>query len=95
MLSLDFRNAPEAPYPASLQDINLREGLTVVTNLHTLDTARTYCDRIVAMRDGKVLIDGWARQLNSRIVHDLYGSEDMPEIDEEVTSTAVRELVTA
>lgn len=33
----------------SLQDINLREGITVVTNLHTLDTARTYCNRIIGM----------------------------------------------
>ena len=27
VLSIDFRNAPEAPYPASLQDINLRHPL--------------------------------------------------------------------
>ena len=33
----------------SLQDINQREGITVITNLHTLDTARTYCDRIIGM----------------------------------------------
>jgi phosphonate transport system ATP-binding protein len=29
----------------SLRDINLREGITVVTNLHTLDTARAYCNQ--------------------------------------------------
>ena len=29
----------------SLRDINREEGLTVITNLHTLDTARTYCER--------------------------------------------------
>ena len=31
----------------SLADINRREGITVVTNLHTLDTARRYCDRVI------------------------------------------------
>jgi phosphonate transport system ATP-binding protein len=33
----------------ALRDINEREGITVVTNLHTLDTARNYCERIVGM----------------------------------------------
>jgi len=91
--SLDPGNASRVM--EALRRINREDGITVVVNLHTLDTARTYCDRIIAMRDGQVMFDGWARQLNSRIVHDLYGSEDMPEIDEDVTSTAVRELVTA
>ncbi len=36
----------------ALQDINLREGITVITNLHTLDTARAYCNRIVGMAGG-------------------------------------------
>ncbi len=48
----------------SLQDINLREGITVVTNLHTLDTARTYCNRIIGMAAGKVVFDGPPEELN-------------------------------
>ena len=29
----------------ALRDINRRDGITVLCNLHTLDTARAYCDR--------------------------------------------------
>ncbi|TKT69854.1 phosphonate ABC transporter ATP-binding protein [Aquamicrobium sp. LC103] len=91
--SLDPGNATRVM--EALRRINREDGITVIVNLHTLDTARTYCDRIIAMRNGQVMFDDRARQLTNRIVRDLYGAEDMPEIDEEVTSTAVRELVTA
>lgn len=33
----------------SLQRINKHFGLTVLCNLHSLDLARTYCDRLVGM----------------------------------------------
>ena len=52
----------------SLQDINLREGITVVTNLHTLDTARTYCNRIIGMAAGSVVFDGPPEELNREAV---------------------------
>ena len=41
-----------------LRDMNEREGITVISNLHTLDTARTYCQRIIGMAAGKVVFDG-------------------------------------
>ena len=47
-----------------LARINREDGLTVLVNLHTLDTARAYCDRIVAMRAGRVMFDGTAAQLD-------------------------------
>jgi len=91
--SLDPGNATRVM--EALRQINREDGITVIVNLHTLDTARTYCDRIVAMRSGQVMFDGTARQLTNRIVRDLYGTEDDDEIDEAVTSTAVRVPVTA
>ena len=47
----------------ALRDINLRDGITVITNLHTLDTARAYCNRIIGMAAGKVVFDGPPEQL--------------------------------
>ena len=47
----------------ALRDINLREGITVITNLHTLDTARAYCNRIIGMAAGKVVFDGPPEEL--------------------------------
>ena len=50
--SLDPANA--TLFMASLRLINKEDGLTVLVNLHTLDTARAYCDRIIAMHNGRV-----------------------------------------
>jgi phosphonate transport system ATP-binding protein len=49
--SLDPRNAQIVMQ--SLHDINRSDGITVITNLHTLDTARAYCERIIGMSGGR------------------------------------------
>ena len=75
----------------ALRDINEREGITVVTNLHTLDTARAYCERIVGMSAGRVVFDGPPRELTAEAVRTIYGTgANGSEIDESVTSTAIR-----
>lgn len=85
--SLDPGNATRVM--EALRTINREDGLTVLVNLHTLDTARAYCDRIVAMREGRVMFDGTARQLTDDVVRDIYGSEGLAEFNEAVTSTTV------
>ena len=70
-----------------LKTINTEDGITVLVNLHTLDTARAYCDRIVAMRLGRVMFDGTAAQLTDDVVRDIYGTEGLREFNEAVTST--------
>jgi phosphonate transport system ATP-binding protein len=73
----------------SLQDINLRDGITVITNLHTLDTARAYCNRIIGMAAGKVVFDGAPEELTREAVRMVYGAEaDGDEISEAITSTS-------
>jgi phosphonate transport system ATP-binding protein len=75
----------------ALRDINEREGITVVTNLHTLDTARAYCERIIGMSAGRVVFDGPPRELTAEAVRTIYGTgANGSEIDESVTSTAIR-----
>jgi phosphonate transport system ATP-binding protein len=73
-----------------LAQINKEDGITVLVNLHTLDTARAYCDRIIAMRQGRVFFDGNARQLTDDVVRDIYGLKGLQEFNEAVTSTAIR-----
>lgn len=91
--SLDPGNATRVM--EALRSINRDDGLTVLVNLHTLDTARAYCDRIVAMRAGRVMFDGTALQLTDDVVRDIYGSEGLAEFNEAVTSTAARISVPA
>ena len=72
----------------SLKSINREEGITVVTNLHTLDTARTYCERVIGMAAGKVVFDGPASDLTRDAVRMIYGA-DGDELSEEITSTSL------
>jgi phosphonate transport system ATP-binding protein len=71
----------------ALRAINREEGMTVVCNLHTLDTARSYCDRIVGMRHGKVVFDGTAKDLTTDAAREIYGAG--AEFDEATTSTTI------
>jgi phosphonate transport system ATP-binding protein len=56
-----------------LRTINREDGITVVCNLHTLDTARSYCDRLIGMRLGKVVFDGPPSALDEHRVQEIYG----------------------
>lgn len=71
----------------ALRDINEREGITVITNLHTLDTARNYCERIIGMAHGRVVFDGPPDQLTAEAVSELYGAGK--DFDESMTSTSI------
>lgn len=73
-----------------LRQINKEDGITVLVNLHTLDTARAYCDRIIAMRQGRVVFDGSAAQLTDGVVREIYGLEGLQKFNEAVTSNAMR-----
>ena len=84
--SLDPRNAQIVM--DSLRDINA-DGITVVTNLHTLDTARAYCERIIGMSAGKVVFDGTPDELTTDVARTLYGADGLKEA---LTSTALEPI---
>ena len=48
-------------------------GHTTVVNLHFLDMARRYADRIIGMRAGKVMFDGTAADADDSVFEDIYG----------------------
>ena len=71
--SLDPRNAQVVM--EALRDINEQEGMTVITNLHTLDTARHFCQRIIGMQGGKVVFDGTPDDLTELAARRIYGAD--------------------
>lgn len=73
----------------ALRRIHDEDGRTVICNLHTLDTARRYCDRIVGMRKGRVVFDGTPEQLTTGVARDIYGAD--ASFSEAATSTEIRE----
>ena len=71
----------------ALRDIHDRDGLTVVCNLHTLDTARQFCDRVIGMRAGRIVFDGPASDLSQSAAREIYGADES--FEESMTSTSM------
>ena len=59
----------------TLRRIHDEDKRLVIANLHTLDTARRYCDRVIGMRDGRVVFDGTPDQLTTGVARDIYGAD--------------------
>lgn len=68
--SLDPANATAVM--DTLKDICTQDGIPILCNIHALDIARAYSDRIVAMRKGKVVFDGPPAKLTSKLEDQIY-----------------------
>ncbi|HVK39816.1 MAG TPA: phosphonate ABC transporter ATP-binding protein [Candidatus Kapabacteria bacterium] len=55
-----------------LRKFNRDEGITVIVNLHVLELARRYADRIIAFRAGEIHFDGPPDALTPEIVEEVY-----------------------
>ena len=73
----------------ALADINRRDGITVLTNLHTLDTARAYCRRIIGMSAGRIVFDGAPEALTDPVASEIYGQADDEPLDDRTTATSL------
>ena len=58
---------------SDLKRIAREEGLTTLVNLHFIDMAREYADRIIGMRDGFIVFDGPADEATDQAFEDIYG----------------------
>ena len=71
--SLDPRNTKIVM--DALLRINKHFGITVLCNLHSLDLARSYCDRLIGMAQGRVVFDGAPAELTDHVARELYDLE--------------------
>jgi len=71
--SLDPRNTKIVM--DALLRINKHFGIAVICNLHSLDLARSYCDRLIGMSAGRVVFDGAPAELTDHIARELYDLE--------------------
>ncbi|CAM5770518.1 phosphonates import ATP-binding protein PhnC [Labrys miyagiensis] len=71
--SLDPRNTKVVM--DALLRINRHFGITVICNLHSLDLARSYCDRLIGMSAGQVVFDDVPAALTADAARNLYGLE--------------------
>ncbi len=56
-----------------LRRINREDGITTLVNLHFIDMAIEYADRIIGLRDGKLVFDGPPSQANEGVFEEIYG----------------------
>ena len=69
---------------ALLREICDRDGITVVVNLHQVDLARRFADRIIGMNSGRVVFDGTSAELSAQALRTIYqreGIEDDTSLD--------------
>lgn len=71
--SLDPRNTQVVM--EALFRINREDGITVICNLHHLDIASKYCDRLIGMAGGRIVFDGPPHALTGAVAAELYGIE--------------------
>jgi phosphonate transport system ATP-binding protein len=58
-----------------LKNISTSIGITCLVNLHQVDVALRYSDRIIGVNKGSVIFDGSPEELTDETIHKIYGSE--------------------
>ena len=58
-----------------LEQINKEDGVTVICSLHFLDLVQRYADRVIALKDGKLVFEGLPHEIDDRRFKDIYGEE--------------------
>ncbi|MCF6411133.1 phosphonate ABC transporter ATP-binding protein [Pseudalkalibacillus salsuginis] len=56
-----------------LKKINSEDNITTIVNLHFIDMAMEYADRIIGMRAGEIVFDGPASKVNEKTFEEIYG----------------------
>jgi phosphonate transport system ATP-binding protein len=85
--SLDPRSAEQVM--SILRMINETHGVAVITNLHQVDVATRFAERIVGLRDGAMVMDTTADKLDEPLLEHLYGDQ-LSEASIEVKSSDSR-----
>ncbi len=57
-----------------LRQLQREQKMTLVISLHNVNLARQYCDRIIALREGKLVYDGPPLGLDNQTLRELYGT---------------------
>ena len=58
-----------------LEELNNTDGMTILCSLHFQSLARTYADRILALKDGLIVFDGSPKEIDDDRFREIYGEE--------------------
>ncbi len=57
-------------------DICREQKLAAIINIHDVALARSFVERIVGLREGRIVFDGQPEELDENILTEIYGEED-------------------
>lgn len=60
---------------ALLKEICVRDGITLIVNLHQVDLAKRFADRIIGLNQGAIVFDGTPQQLTRQTLQTIYQRE--------------------
>jgi len=60
-----------------LRNIAKEMGITCIVNLHQVEVALEYSDRVIGVSSGEILFDGNPKDITSEILSTIYKSEDL------------------
>ncbi len=72
--SLDPRTSVEIM--ALLSEVGRARGIPVLVNMHDVELAKRFADRVVGMTGGRIVFDGAPVYLTDGILNQIYGGED-------------------
>jgi phosphonate transport system ATP-binding protein len=58
-----------------LEQLNKSHGTTVICSLHFLDLVQRYATHVIALKDGKKVFEGDAKEINRERFKEIYGEE--------------------
>jgi len=60
---------------SDFKKVNEELNISILANMHHVDMALQYADRVIGIREGEVVFDGPAESVNAQILQDVYGRE--------------------
>ncbi len=60
---------------SDFEKINKELNITVIANMHHVDMALKYARRVVGIRDGRVVFDGFSSDITEALLKEIYGRE--------------------
>lgn len=58
-----------------LRKICSEKGITVIVNLHQVDVAKNYSDRIIGLNSGEVVFNGHPTEIDREVIQSVYGTD--------------------
>ena len=61
----------------------MKDFITILLNIHHVDLALQYCDRVIGVREGQIVFDGPANTITQEQIDEVYNGTKVPTLGEE------------